>query len=142
MSDTEIVADRTTEGCLSNSIFYMAMGFRISKKGVMKTISELTDSVPHIPFSFVSIYTGVNRSSVLSENQYRYYCSEFGLRTSVCLTYSRTFRGIGGSTATIYMVIIPIPFSGLTLIIDVEFLVHRENSPTLLGLNYMVCNSL
>jgi len=93
-------------------------------------------------FKGIYLDTCANRSSVMSLNQYQAYCKEFHVPMQLSTHGAKTLRGIGGKSAALGSAWIPIPFTKLKLIVDVNFQIVNDNVPTLLCMKDMVQNGL
>lgn len=83
-----------------------------------------------------------NRPPMISQAQYKYYCTEFGLRHSIRMTTNLKVEGIVGDLSVVGKVTMQITFVDPHLLIDVDFLVLRENIPTLCSMQNMNLNGL
>lgn len=90
----------------------------------------------------VRIYTCANLTSIMSNEQYRAYLRGFGLKRAMRLNTGRTVRGIGGKRISIGTAAIQIPLRDLSIIIEVEFLILAEATPSLLSIKDMLMNNL
>lgn len=97
--------------------------------------------------SELSAFNGVRfdtcaNTSVICEAQYMSYCSEFGLRPSIRPPGGRCITGIGGMRKLIGIVNLQIPFTQLDLVINVDFMMLKENVPTLISVPDIILNGL
>lgn len=92
-------------------------------------------------FNGVIIDTAANRRSIMSLNQYRAYQSEFGRKVPM-RPARKDVKGIGGRSTVLGEVTIQIPFSKLNLIIDVEFSILPDDTPSLLSNKDIIENGL
>lgn len=77
----------------------------------------------------------------MSEEQYEAYQEEFGRRVPMKAS-KRDVRGIGGRSLSIGEVTLQIPFSGLGIVLDIEFSILRESTPSLLCNKDLLENNL
>lgn len=80
----------------------------------------------------------------MSLKQYETYCQEFGLNPSIKFVVNNHegILGIGRRVPSMGSVFIQIPFSGLQLEIDVDFLLVHKPVPSLLSMRDMLQNGL
>lgn len=100
-----------------------------------------TDGVIKAPFKVLKIDTGANKSSIIGFPQYEAYCVNFGLFKAIRPTTQR-IKVIGGKQEAVGEVVIQIPFQGLSVIIDVRFIILSSDVPTLLSLKYLWSNRI
>lgn len=91
-------------------------------------------------FDGIRIRTCTHRRYIISYQNYSAYCPERGLGEALRPTETKVVIGIGGRRKAIGGFRIQIPFMGLCLVIEVNFLVVAEAIPTLLYTKDMVDN--
>lgn len=78
----------------------------------------------------------------MSTQQYKAYCRIFGLKLSISPSTGRTVKGTRGKKGSAGTTLIPIPFKGIKLVIDVAFFLLTDDVPTLLSTRDMLRNGL
>ena len=133
---------RDEEQYLANVAFIHGRTFeKDSKQQIAAMISELRKGERE-KFDGLYIDTCANRSSVMSLDQYRAYCSDFHVPMKICKEDRKIIRGIGGKSSAIGTAIIPVPFKGLRLVADVKFQIVTDKVPSLLCMKDMLQNGL
>ena len=128
------------ERSLSRNAFLHGRSWSDTSSTVMFTTSNRTTS-KKVKFNGITIDTAANRKSVMCEGQYLAYQLEFGRKIPI-RPPKKGVRGIGGRSEVIGEATIQIPFLKLHLIIDVEFSILKEISPSLLSNRDMIENGL
>lgn len=78
--------------------------------------------------------TGANRTSIMSLSQYKAYCHEFSVPSTIRPT-SKYVNGIGGCQKSIGVATINVPFPQLNVFCDIEFyIIDNDATPTLWSL--------
>lgn len=103
--------------------------------------SQLQGETNH-HFHGIRIDTCGNRSSIISSKQYQAYRVELSLKHALRQTKGGSVKVIGGPQRAIGTAMINIPFRDLEIIIDVHFMVIKDDIPTLLFMREMVTNGL
>lgn len=85
-------------------------------------------------FEGLRLDTCANGSSMMSVSQYVPYRNTFGLPMEIDKKTSRSIVGIGGYQNAFGTPTIQIPFTGLKLVIDVEFMIIPATMPMLLSM--------
>lgn len=85
-------------------------------------------------FDGLRIDTCANRTSVIIECQYQAYCYSFNLPFITRPSGNQIKKGNGGSSTSSGIFMIQVPFNYLDFIIDVSFLIIKEDVPTLLSM--------
>lgn len=113
-----------------------------SKENIALTIYNNNNNISdEVKFNGVVIDTAANRRSVMCKSQYHAYEKEFGRRVRI-RPPRRDLRGIGGKKEVCGEVTIQIPFTKLNLIIDVDFSIIEDETPSLLSNKDMITNGL
>ena len=136
MSDMEAV-----ERSLADNAFIHGRILTSGPTSALITMNTHSTITKERSFNGVTIDTAANRKSVMSEGQYIAYQYEFGRKIPIRAP-KRGVRGIGGRSKVIGEVTIQIPFVELHLIIDVDFAILKEDSPSLLSNKDMIENGL
>ena len=138
IADVESQVFKEEEQFLANAAFIHGRTFNEHKRTeMMNMLTELRKGELEEAFDGIRIDTCANRSSVMSLNQYRAYCSRFQVPMKIDRADRKTIRGIGGKEETIGSTIIPVPFKGLGLILDVKFAIVKRKVPSLLCMRDM-----
>lgn len=94
-------------------------------------------------FAGVIMDSACNRSSMMSLKQYKVYCNEFGAVAHIDTAKSKQINGIASNKVkAIGSAIVPIPFPGIGITVEVEFFITESDTPTLLSLRDMKENAL
>jgi len=119
---------------LSNRAFLHTCGFMANQANEMRKMkAALKDQDRSSEFNGVLLDTGANRTSLMSLGQYRAYCREYGISAQL-KKESKRVCGLGGSTRSIGMANITVPFPNFCLVTDIQFHIVTEDVPTLLSL--------
>ncbi len=145
-SEAYIVEDaldmhKQTEAKLANMSFLHGRSYekdQLNAYTVMERELKLGETTM---FKGILLDTCCNRSSVMSLSQYKAYCEEFNVPTKL-KPDTKSISGIGGNSKAVGTAMIPIPFTDLNLVIDVEFTIMKDNVPTLLSMKDMKDNGL
>lgn len=95
---------------------------------VMPSQLQRTPTGPR--FDDIRIHTATTRRSVMGRSQFEAYNREFDLGIPIRTSVRKEMRGIGGSGRILRDAMIQITFVTLGLIIDVDFSILAENSPS------------
>lgn len=85
---------------------------------------------------------GANRTSIMCEEQYMAYITEFGLINVMPSAPNRTVRGIGERRKARGIAKIQIPFVDLRAVMDVDVSIFAKNFLSLLSLRDMYKNGM
>lgn len=140
--DTDTVVDRQVEEGLANSSFLHGSTFAEDIAMAMVAMDKCCVQKPALPFKGIQFDTCANYTSVISRSQYLSYCDEFGLKPSIRNANGRKLIGVGGVVKALGLVKLQIPFAGLHLVLDVDFLVIDKEIPTMMCLRDMYENDL
>jgi hypothetical protein len=123
--DTEVdsanlaLVNRTNELSFACSSFAEHRG--IHAKNICVALAAYDDKTDN--FRGLLVDTGANNRSTMCVDQYRTYCRSFGIPMNIKPSH-RHLKGIGGRVKSIGNSTLPIPFPGLGVIIDIEFITH------------------
>lgn len=129
-----------TEESLANSAFIHGTSYDPS--AMLTTMRDRLSRHTSRKFEGIRFDTACNRRSVISLSQYRSYCKDFGIGQAIRSEKGRGVVGLGGFQSGIGRVRIQIPFPALRLVIDVDFLVVRQDIPALLSVKDMIDNGI
>lgn len=125
--------NKQLESALSNNVFLHSCGFYVDRKRHMEKMERaLSETERPSEFNGMIIDTGANRLSLMSINQYRAYCTEFGIVANIRKD-SRKIYGLGSKHRSIGTAKISIPFPKFGMICDINFHILSENCKTLLS---------
>jgi len=118
---------------LSNNAFIHSCGFFTERRNdIQKMNAALAVNERKSEFNGMIIDTGANRLSIMSLQQYRAYCREHGVPSSISKD-RRRISGLGSKHYSIGTATISIPFPSIGLICDVNFHIFEDNVQTLLS---------
>lgn len=87
---------------------------------------------PSTIFKGIIIDTAANRRSVMCRNQHNAYQLEFGVKIPLRPPQKSRMKGIGGEGKVIGDATIPVPFTDLNLILDIDFVIMKDHCTSLL----------
>lgn len=142
-SDSYLVLDEL-EGNLANSSFVQGRSY---EKDMERNLAIMSTELRHgevEKFNGIVIDTGANRCSMMSISQYNAYGVEFQVPMNIKKdNQAKSSTGLGGDkTHSMSIATIAIPFTCLYLIIDVDFVIIRDNTATILSLKDLKENHL
>jgi hypothetical protein len=125
----------------TNDIAFACSTFR-NHRDLEMTKMNMAISIECAEFRGIILDTGANRRSTMCIEQYKAYCSEFGVPMRI-KKETRSIQGVGGQVIAVGVANITIPITNLGITIDVEFLILPGcTSPTLLSLKDMRENNI
>ena len=93
-------------------------------------------------FHGIIIDTGANWTSIMCFQQYREYCFEFKTKMRIDKSDSKNINGLFTGASSMGTAVIPIPFLGLGLILDIRFRIMENNCESLFCLHDLKDNCL
>lgn len=133
--------NKGSEILLSNQSFLHGTTFAKDMEMAMASMSKDLKMGEEEIFKGIYIDTCANRSSIMSLKQYKAYCNQFNAPFHI-EPDTKKISGIGGSSQTLGSAVVPVPFKGLDLVVDIKFQIMRDCVPTLLSLKDMLDNEL
>ncbi len=120
--------------CLNDNTFKHSYGFVSKVSSELNQSADVSGAIGTEPFRGILIDPGANYMSIMSLDQYRSYCSEYGQPGLIRNYNSKTISGVGGRQTCYGSVIIPVPFYDIDVIADITFHLTKSKMPTLLCL--------
>jgi hypothetical protein len=125
----------------TNDIAFASSTFRNHRDLEMAKMN-MAISIECAEFRGIILDTGAIRRSTMCTEQYKAYCSAFGVPMRI-KKETRSIQGVGGKVIAVGIANAPMPITNLGITIDVEFLIlPRCTSPTLLSLKDMRENNI
>lgn len=142
--DTTQFVFQELECILSDSSFAHGRTFEKDMTQSLNVMNAELQKGEESTFEGIVIDTGANRSSVMSLAQYKAYCKTFHTVPNVRNDkLTNSLVGLGGHTIqAVGTAHIPIPFTELDLIIDVDFRIIKDNTTSILSLMDLKRNGL